>query len=48
MLARLRKYKLYAKLSKYEFNVKELKFLRFLISLDSIYTDPKYIYTVTK
>ena len=48
VLARLRKHKLYAKLSKYEFNVQEVEFLGFIISLDSVCADPEQIQSITK
>ncbi len=48
VLARLEKYKLYTKLSKYEFNVKEVKFLGFIIGLEGIRADLKRIRTVAK
>jgi len=48
VLARLRKYKLYAKLSKCEFDIQEVEFLGFIVSLDGVRADPKRIRSITK
>jgi len=37
---------LFYKLLKYEFNKKEIKFLRFIIRIDSIKVDLKRVYSV--
>jgi len=39
---------LFYKLLKYEFNKKEIKFLRFIIIIDSIKTDLKRVYSIIK
>ena len=41
VLTRLYKNNLFYKLSKYEFNIKEVKFLGFFIRIENIYIDPK-------
>jgi hypothetical protein len=41
VLTRLRKNNLFYKLSKYEFNIKEIEFLGFLIGIESIHANPK-------
>ena len=46
VLKRLRKYNLYAKLSKCKFRVKEVEFLSFLVGKDSVRADPSYIETI--
>ena len=43
VLQRLRKHKLYAKFSKYEFWLKEVQFLGHIISKDGISVDPSKI-----
>ena len=48
VLLRLRKYKLYAKLSKYEFSVLKLEFLGFYVKVDKIKPDLKRIYSIVK
>jgi hypothetical protein len=48
VLIRLYKNNLFYKLSKYKFNIKEVKFLGFLIKIESIYTDPKQVYNIIK
>ena len=48
VLLQLRKYKLYAKLSKCEFNILELEFLSFYIKVDRIKPDLKRIYSIVK
>ena len=41
VLTRLRKNNLFYKLSKCEFNIKEVEFLGFLIEIEGIYADPE-------
>jgi hypothetical protein len=41
VLTRLYKNNLFYKLSKYEFNIKEVEFLGFLIRIENIRADPK-------
>jgi len=48
VLLRLRKYKLYAKLSKCEFSVLKLKFLGFCVKVNGIKLDLKRIYSIVK
>ena len=48
VLTRLRKNNLFYKLSKYEFNIKEVEFLGFLIRIESIRADPKQVYSIIK
>jgi hypothetical protein len=48
VLLRLRKYKLYAKLSKYKFSVLKLEFLSFCVKVDGIKLDFKRIYSIIK
>ena len=48
VLLRLRKYKLYAKLSKCEFSVLKLEFLSFYVKVDGIKPDLKRIYNIIK
>jgi len=48
VVARLRKYKLYAKLSKCEFGVQELEFLGFRVKVDKVKPDFKRIYSIIK
>jgi hypothetical protein len=48
VIKRLRKYKLYTKLSKYFFNIKEIKFLGFIIGSIGVKPDPDKILTIKK
>ena len=48
VLLRLRKYKLYAKLSKCEFGISKLEFLSFYVKVDKIKPDLKRIYSIIK
>jgi hypothetical protein len=48
IIKRLRKYKLYAKLSKCFFNIKEVKFLGFIIGFTKVKPDPNKILTIKK
>ena len=48
VLLRLRKHKLYAKLSKCEFGISKLEFLRFYVKVDKIKPDLKRIYSIIK
>jgi len=48
VIERLRKYKLYTKLSKYFFNIKEVEFLRFIIGFIRVKPDPNKILTIKK
>ena len=48
VLLRLRKHKLYAKLSKCEFSILELKFLSFCVKVDGIKPDFKRICSIIK
>jgi hypothetical protein len=48
VIERLRKYKLYAKLSKYFFNIKEVEFLRFIVSFIGVKPDPNKILIIKK
>jgi hypothetical protein len=45
-LEQLQIYKLYAKVSKYTFNIKEIKFLGFIISTNRVRMEPKRIKTI--
>ena len=46
VLARLRKYRLYAKLSKCSFSVPEVEFLGFLVSADGVRADPERVRSI--
>ena len=48
VLARLRKHKLYAKLSKCEFDVQEVEFLGFIVGSDGVRADPERIRSITE
>jgi hypothetical protein len=48
IIKRLRKYKLYAKLSKCFFNIKEVKFLGFIIGFTKVKPDPNKILIIKK
>jgi hypothetical protein len=48
VIERLRKHKLYTKLSKYFFNVKEVEFLGFIIGFIGVKPDPNRILTIKK
>ena len=48
IIERLKKYKLYIKLSKYFFNIKEVEFLRFIIGFIRVKPDPNKILTIKK
>jgi hypothetical protein len=48
VIKRLKKHKLYAKLSKYFFNVEEVKFLGFIIGSIGVKPDPNKILTIKK
>jgi hypothetical protein len=48
IIKRLRKHKLYAKLSKYFFNIKEVEFLGFIIGFIEIKLDPNKILIIKK
>jgi hypothetical protein len=48
IIKRLRKYKLYTKLSKYFFNIKEVKFLGFIIGFIRIKPDSNKILIIKK
>jgi hypothetical protein len=48
ILTRLYKNNLFYKLSKYEFNIKEVEFLGFLIRIEDIYTDPERVRNIIK
>ena len=48
VIERLRKHKLYTKLSKYFFNIKEVKFLGFIISFIRVKLDPNRILIIKK
>jgi hypothetical protein len=48
VIKRLRKYKLYTKLSKYFFNVEEVEFLGFIIGSIEVKPDPDRILTIKK
>jgi hypothetical protein len=48
VIERLRKYKLYTKLSKYFFNIEEVEFLGFIIDFIRVKPDPDKILTIKK
>jgi hypothetical protein len=48
VIERLRKYKLYTKLSKYFFNVEEVEFLGFIIGSTGVKPDSNKILTIKK
>jgi hypothetical protein len=48
VIERLRKYKLYTKLSKYFFDVKEVEFLGFIVGFTGVKPDPDRILTIEK
>jgi hypothetical protein len=48
VLTRLRKNNLFCKLSKYEFNIKEIEFLGFLVGTEGIRADPERIRNIIK
>ena len=48
VIKRLRKYKLYTKLSKYFFNIKEVEFLGFIIGFIRVKPDPDRILIIKK
>jgi hypothetical protein len=48
VLTRLRKNNLFYKLSKCEFNIKEIEFLGFLIGIEDIRADPKQVRSIIK
>jgi hypothetical protein len=48
IIERLRKYKLYTKLSKYFFNIKEVEFLGFIIGFIRVKPEPNRILTIKK
>jgi hypothetical protein len=48
VIERLRKYKLYTKLSKYFFNIKEVEFLGFIIGFIEMKPDPDKILIIKK
>jgi hypothetical protein len=48
IIERLRKYKLYTKLSKYFFNIKEVEFLGFIIGFIRVKLDLNKILTIKK
>jgi hypothetical protein len=48
IIERLRKHKLYTKLSKYFFNIKEVEFLGFIIGLIRVKTDLNKILIIKK
>jgi hypothetical protein len=48
IIKRLRKYKLYIKLSKYFFNIKKIKFLGFIIGSIKVKPDPNKILIIKK
>jgi hypothetical protein len=48
VIKRLRKHKLYTKLSKCFFNIKEVEFLRFIIGSIGVKPDPNKILTIKK
>jgi hypothetical protein len=48
IIKRLRKYKLYTKLSKYFFNIKEVEFLGFIIGFIEVKPDPNKILIIKK
>ena len=48
IIKRLKKYKLYIKLNKYFFNIKEVEFLRFIISIIKVKPDFNKILIIKK
>jgi len=48
IIERLRKHKLYTKLSKYFFNIKEVEFLGFIIGFIGVKPDPNRILIIKK
>jgi hypothetical protein len=48
VLERLRKHKLYTKLSKYEFCVKQVKYLRFIVTVKEVKLNLAKINTIAK
>jgi hypothetical protein len=48
IIKKLRKYKLYTKLSKYFFNIKKVEFLRFIIGFIGVKPDLNKILTIKK
>jgi hypothetical protein len=48
IIKRLRKYKLYTKLSKYFFNIEEVEFLGFIIGFIGVKPDPNKILIIKK
>jgi hypothetical protein len=48
VIAKLRKYKLYAKLSKYKFSIQKLEFLSFCVKVNKVKLDFKKIYSIIK
>jgi hypothetical protein len=48
IIKRLKKYKLYIKLSKYFFNVEEIEFLKFIISIIKVKSDFNKIFIIKK
>jgi hypothetical protein len=48
VIKRLRKYKLYTKLSKYFFNIEEVKFLGFIMGFIGVKLDPNKILIIKK
>jgi hypothetical protein len=48
VIERLRKYKLYAKLSKYFFNIEEVEFLGFIVGSIGVKPDPNRILIIKK
>jgi hypothetical protein len=48
IIERLRKYKLYTKLSKYFFNVEEVEFLGFIVGFIGVKPDPDRILIIKK
>jgi hypothetical protein len=48
VIKRLRKYKLYTKLSKYFFNIEKVEFLGFIIGFIRVKPDPNRILTIKK
>jgi hypothetical protein len=48
VLTRLHKNNLFYKLSKYEFNIKEIEFLGFLIKIEDIRANPKQVRNIIK
>ena len=48
VIKRLKKYKFYIKLNKYFFNVKEIEFLKFIISIIKVKQDFNKIFIIKK